>query len=292
MTRTSEHAWLVATARATVVGLAMTTLGCDESQSQSKSQSRPAFDLDAWSVVQWNLPKRLKEISGLALSADDRLFAHDDELGVIHQIDWHGGSLVKSFALGEPAIHGDFEGIATVGAEFYLIASDGVLYRAAEGADGAHVTYEQIDTGLGAQCEIEGLAYDPRRALLLIACKTPRVAALKGQVAVFAWSPQQRSLDAGASFTIPEKALAGTIGVKHFNPSSIDVSRDGTRVWLLAARQRALAELGVDGQVVAVTRLPARHQQPEGLAIGPDGELIIADEGGDGRATLAIYRPR
>jgi len=39
--------------------------------------------------------------------------------------------------------------------------------------------------------------------------------------------------------------------------------------------------------------LPAKqHRQPEGLTIGPEGEMIIADEAGGGRATLAIYRRR
>ena len=245
--------------------------------------------------MQWKLPKRLKEISGLALSADERLFAHDDEQAVIYQIDWQHGTLVKAFALGDPPLRDDFEAIAIDGSDFYLITSNGILYRAKEGADGEHVGYERIDTGLGAQCEVEGLTTDARRKLLLAACKTPRVAALKGKVAVFAWSLERQALDPAASFAVPAAGIIDKIGLQHFNPSEIQISRDGTHLWLLAGRQHALAEVGLDGQVVTAMRLQGKlHPQPEGLAITADGKFIISDESeaAKGRGTLAIYGPR
>ncbi len=244
-------------------------------------------------AVRWNLPKRLDEISGLALSADERLFAHDDERAVIYEIDWHRGRVSKAFALGDPSIKGDFEGIAIAGHDFYLVTSDGVLYRAAEGDDGAHVVYERIDTGTGRRCEIEGLTYDARRALLLLGCKAPREASMQGRVSVLAWAPERRAIDEQASFSVPEKPFAAALEATHFNPSSVEISRDGTHLYLLAGKQRALAEVDLNGGLMAVTPLPAKqHRQPEGLAIGPERETIIADEAGGGRATLAIYRRR
>ena len=260
---------------------------CGKAPSHSSDASR----LQAQDAVRWNLPKRLDEISGLALSTDDRLFAHDDERGVIYEIDWHRGRIVKAFALGDPPVKDDFEGIAIAGTDFYLVTSGGVLYRAAEGNDGAHVPYERIDTGSGRRCEIEGLAYDTRRAVLLLGCKTPREAELKDRVTVFAWSPERRAIDEPASFSVPEQPFAAPLETPHFNPSSVEVSRDGSRLYLLAGRQHALAEVELNGNVVAVTRLSEKqHRQPEGLAIGPEGELIIADEAGGGRGTLAVYR--
>jgi uncharacterized protein YjiK len=274
---------------AMVIMLTLAASACGKPATPPQRDS--AFD--AMETVQWNLPKQLREISGLALGADERLFAHDDERAVIYEIDWHHGRVSKAFALGDPPLKDDFEGIAIAGTDFYLVTSAGVLYRAAEGDDGAHLAYERVDTGTGQRCEIEGLAYDVRRALLLLGCKAPREASLRGRVSVFAWAPERRAIDERASFSVPEKQFAAAIDATHFNPSSIEVSRDGSRLYLLAGRQRVLAEVDLNGGLVAVTPLPAKqHRQPEGLAIGPHGEMFIADEGGGGRATLAIYRRR
>ena len=42
-----------------------------------------AHPLTADTMMQWRLPGRLNEISGLAMSADGRLFAMDDEIAVV-----------------------------------------------------------------------------------------------------------------------------------------------------------------------------------------------------------------
>ncbi len=190
--------------------------------------------MQATDAVRWNLPKRLKEISGLALSADERLFAHDDEHAVIYEIDWHDGRIVKAFALGDPTVADDFEGIAIADRDFYLITSDGILYRATEGADGAHVPYQRIDTGSGRRCEIEGLAYDPPRNVLLLGCKTPRETELKDRVAVFAWSPERRAIDAKASFSVP--ALPFTDAARHAAVQSVEHRSFARRIALVSAR--------------------------------------------------------
>ncbi len=272
-----------------MIALGLACTACDGSATAAKTDAAP----DGANVVRWQLPKQLKEISGLAFSADERLFAHNDERAVIHQIDWQHGNIVKTFSLGDPALRDDFEAIAIAGNDFYLITSTGILYRFNEGADGAHVPYTRIDTGLGARCEVEGLAYDARRNVLLVACKTPRSAELKGKVAVFAWSLEQQALDPTASFAVPVAAILDRLSLKHFSPSSIEVARDGTHLWLLSARQGALVEVGLDGQLVTATRLPVKlHPQPEGLAIAADGRFIISDEAVQGDAMLAIYPPR
>ena len=52
----------------------------------------------------WRLPDGLREISGLALTDDQRLLAVDDEVAVIHEIDFEAGQVVKTFSLGSPAL--------------------------------------------------------------------------------------------------------------------------------------------------------------------------------------------
>ena len=58
------------------------------------------------------------------------------------------------------------------------------------------------------------------------------------------------------------------------------------------ARAAVVDDQIVTGQVLRVADRgePLEVVSAKGLAIGPAGELIIADEAGGGRATLAIYR--
>jgi len=63
------------------------------------------------SFQQWNLPRKLREVSGLALTDDNRLLAITDEKAIVYEIDFENGRLVKAFAFGDPGIRGDFEGI-------------------------------------------------------------------------------------------------------------------------------------------------------------------------------------
>jgi hypothetical protein len=242
--------------------------------------------------AQWKLPDRLDEISGIASDGGTRLFAHDDERAVVYEIDATGGAFVKSFALGDGSVRADFEDLAVAGEDFYLLTSTGVLYRFQEGDDGTAVNYETLDTGLGGRCELEGLAWDVTRKRLWLACKTPLDPALAGQIAVFAWDPAVGQIDEALSWRVAQTDLAGRIGKKRFDPSAIALTADGGFL-LLAGRQRALAALAPDATIAGVWRLDtARHVQPEGLALLPTGELLIADEGKDRRARLAIYRRR
>ena len=124
----------------------------------------------------FKLPKRLREISGLAMLAGNRLFAHDDERGVVVEIGYRDGSIVKAFALGgrRGPVADDFEGIAAAKGFIYLVTSSGQLYEFGEGADGETVPYNLYATGIGQYYEIEGLAYDPDQRVLLLVSKNPK----------------------------------------------------------------------------------------------------------------------
>jgi len=128
------------------------------------------------------LPKKLREVSGLASTQSGRLFGHDDEKGVIYEIDTDNGKILKEWLVGSGPLRGDFEDIAIAGEYFYLVASDGTLIRFPEGSADQRVSYRRIDTGLDGVCEVEGLEYDGARGSLLLACKTVYKKKLKGDL--------------------------------------------------------------------------------------------------------------
>lgn len=236
---------------------------------------------------QWRLPGRLAEISGIAASADGRVFAHDDERAVIYEIDVAAGRLIKNFALGDPIETGDFEALAIApDGLFHMITARGLIYTFREGDDGAHVPFDTIDTGLHRTCEIEGLAYLAAEDSLIIACKRMNDRAMRGTVSLYSWRAE-----AGARpwLALPEANLATRAGVEHFRPSSVEIDAASGRILLLSASDGALAELGGNGEILSARGLGARHPQAEGVTIAPDGALIISDEAAGGQAMLSRY---
>ena len=232
-----------------------------------------AFDLRGRAARQVTLPHALREISGLAVTDDGRVLAHDDERGVIYELDYRRGAIVKAFSLGAPPIHGDFEGIAVAGPRIFLMTSTGLLYETREGRDGASVPYVRYDTGLGALCELEG----------------PHTRALVGMVTLFRWSVEQRR-PAASRVSIGLAAIVSGTGTRGFAPSAVERDPRSGHYVVVAGPERAVAEVTRDGALVAARLLPrGLHRQPEGITFVGDSVVLISDEGGDRRGTLTWY---
>jgi hypothetical protein len=260
----------------------------------------------AWTVV---LPHELAEVSGLAFTADGRLYAHGDEVGVVHRLDPRSGRILSSFSLAptgrEPDLGkkggkggtgrelvGDFEGIAIAGSRFFLVTSNGVLLEFAEGANGARVPYTAHVTRLGSICELEGAEHDPSGGDLLLLCKGPRGNGLGTDVRIYAWSLAQRRLTPRPSLTVRYSDLARVTRRREFNGSGLAVRSGGRSIVLVAGPQRAFAEVSRDGRVLNGGVFPPGVQrQPEAVAFAPDGALLVSSEAAGRRATLSGYLP-
>jgi hypothetical protein len=262
----------------------------------SQARPRAAGELDGYDFrdgrgTQHRLPAPLREISGLAVAPDGRVFAHGDEQGIVYELDAARGTVVGAFSLGRVPPRDDFEGIAFAGARLFLVTSTGRLYETRVGADGAAVPFTVVDTRVGAACEIEGLAYDPTDAALLIPCKRPYDAALRGSVTLFRWSVARGALAAPPRISVPLADVVRGTKLTEFHPSSVERAPRTGHYVIVAGPQHALVEVTPAGAVVATRTLPARvHRQPEGITFLGDSAALIADEGGSKRGTLTVYR--
>lgn len=115
--------------RGFLLAFTVSTVACAQNPSTALSE----FGVDETARERISLPERLREISGLAMTADGRALAHDDEVGIIYEIDHRQGRVVKEFRLGNDTVRADFEGIAVAGDRIYLVTSDGTIYESPEG---------------------------------------------------------------------------------------------------------------------------------------------------------------
>ncbi|HET7584899.1 MAG TPA: SdiA-regulated domain-containing protein [Gemmatimonadaceae bacterium] len=270
--------------------------GCS---AQSADSRFGRYDLDAARARQLALPVSLREVSGLAVAGDGALLAHDDETGAVSVIDPRTGSVRPRWpdavrdAAGQAqrdAPRGDFEGIAVAEGHVILSTSTGTLLEYA-GESGA--TERSVVTGLGSQCELEGLEYDGATQSLLLPCKQTRGSSLTGRLVIFAVPIATLRPDSLPRVSVPFSSLFGdSVRGDALHPSAIAIDPRSGHLLVLAARERVLLEMTQRGALVRVARLsPHAHPQPEGIAILRDGTLAIADEGAGGRGRITLYPP-
>jgi uncharacterized protein YjiK len=240
-------------------------------------------------VAMWIMPPVLHEISGLALTDDGRLLAHDDELARIFVIDPKQGVITKSFMLGK-GLHGDFEAITTVGKEIYLLLSNGEIYQFQEGANQATVPYKVYDTHLGKECEFEGLAYEKDSSALVLPCKHVHKKHLEDELVMYRWKIGSTDTTGISMQTIPMEQVIGSNKWKKFRPSDITVDPATGNFVMISSLDHGLVVMTSDGEVVKSEPLPGKHAQAEGVAITRDNILIISDEATSKPAAITLYR--
>ena len=239
-------------------------------------------------AARFDLPGRLREVSGLTSTPAGYLLAHGDERGRVYRIDPATEDVDRGFSLGAGNTRDDFEGVAWADGRLFLVSSKGLLYEFREAAEGSTTPVRVTDTGLGRTCEVEGLAFDKAAHHLLLACKTIAPPAPEARV-------HRIPLDPGSARVPPirvaltELTRFGLAAVLH--PSGIAVDPSTGTLVLVAAREEALVEIDRHGNVLSAVQLSKRrHPQPEGIAFGADGALYIADEANGRDARLTVYR--
>lgn len=240
-------------------------------------------------VARWLLPAALREISGLALTPDGRLFAHSDESSVIYEIDYRHGTIVKHFQVGRRAVTADFEALTIVGPRFFLLASNGEIYEFAEGEANDRVEYTIHDTRLGRECEFEGMTFDSVASAMILACKNIGERQLRDNVVLY-----RVGLDSTSRPTpvvIPLSQARGANNWPEIKPSDLAIDPLTGNYVIIAAQQKGLIQVTRDGRVVSASSLPDSLDFAEGLALTRDSLLIISTEATGGtQAAVQVFR--
>lgn len=241
--------------------------------------------------VGYKLPSGLTEVSGLALAGPDSVFAHDDTHAIIYEIRLRDGRMQRAFALGDPTIEGDFEGIDAVGGKVFLISSDGVIYAATPGKNGERVPFDIYDSGVGKNCEVEGLSNSPEPGNLLILCKRLRVEEDQPKLEIYQWRIGAERAGDKPWLSVPYDQLLEERQWSEFGPSALEWDPVAGHFFVASAHNRLLLVLDRQGRLIK--QLPfnqSRHPKVEGITITPDRRMAIADEGSRARnGQLTIF---
>lgn len=241
-------------------------------------------------VRQFYLPQGLTEISGLAVASKDSVYAHDDNYAIVYEIALTSGKAIKAFALGNPTVKGDFEDITVRGSYVYLLTSDGRIYEAPVGENRQRVLYNVYDTGVGAHCETEGLANGPTEGDFLILCKKAHEVELKDRLVIYIWNLRDRMRVATPWLNVSLDGVIDALDQANFHPSAFAWRRDKGTLIVISAKGHSAIEIDEQGRLVDRIRLDKQlHPQPEGLALMPDGRLVVSDEGSPGHGKISVY---
>jgi uncharacterized protein YjiK len=241
------------------------------------------------------LPKELREVSGIAAVAQDRLWLVQDEAGVLFELAWPGGAVVAKRVFGGK---GDYEGLCCVGERPWVLRSDGELREFERTGERFAMRRElQLPTEFD---DWEGLCHDADRKRLLVMPKArgdgkkarDRLPIFAADLAAATLQPPEqpwlvlsaRALrDAAKQLGIPDAKKLELL------PSELAVVPGKQELLLLFASDRLLLRVDFTGKALAARALDKDVlPQAEGLTFLPDGRLLVASEGDGGRARVAV----
>lgn len=235
------------------------------------------------------LPKKLNEISGLAVTRDNRLFAHNDEVGIVYEVDISTGDISNEFYLGKKKVKKDFEGIAVVKDSLYMVTSSGVIYKFSYSDNNKNVDYKKFKTILSTKYNVEGLCYDKATHSLLLACKEYAGKNLKDYKAIFSFDLSNYKLQVEPRFLINLDSLKNKFNINNFSPTGLEVHPKSGNIFVLSSHEKAIIELSSNGELLNAVKLKSiNHPQPEGISFLSDLTLLISDEGKNKRGNLTI----
>lgn len=258
----------------------------------------------------YNLPKKLKEISGITAIDSSLIACIQDESEIVFIYDINSGKIISQIDYG---YKGDYEGIAMVDSTFYILRSDGEITEIENFETGKSVR-SNFHSGIPWK-DNEGICYEPTNNLLLITSKEVPHKSSENRDKRFIYG-----FDLTSKRPVPEPvftvdlsvidsfALANTIKVPikdkkkgkskdpdiRFQVSDLAIHPITGKLFLLSSADKLLFVFNTKNEIEYIGKLnPDLFIQPEGITFMKNGDMYISNEGQKKSATLVRfnYRP-
>lgn len=238
----------------------------------------------------WELPAVLREISGIVLIDENKMACVQDELGTIYVYDLAISTITDSIHFAGP---GDYEGIALVDRDIYILRSDGMIFQVSNFLTNATTKEFKLNLPQSFQ-NFEGLCYDKLNDRLLIA---PRIFDTNDHMKknVYAFNLKSKSFEKEPvlSFRLSDKLFENINTRKEaFIPSEISIHPNDGKILITDARNKYLLIADNKGNPTNLILLhPTTFAKTEGIAIATDGSIYLSNEGKNGPANIVRIAP-
>jgi uncharacterized protein YjiK len=245
------------------------------------------------------LPAELTEISALTDVTSDLIACVQDEKGIIYYVSIRENKIMRRDSI---LPDGDFEGLTYHDSTFYLLRSEGTVFRLNlknHQLDSIRYTLPAIDN--------EGLGWHHGSNRLMIASKSaPSLEKGKKdfrEIRFLNWSTPDTTysffdvdvelIRAKAQFKkiqSGKKTKKGSDKPIQFRPSSLAVQPSSGKIFVLSAQDPMIAVYDPSGMLLDVFAVPTHIlPKPEGITFMPDNTMLISSEGKGKSPSIAIF---
>lgn len=244
-----------------------------------------------------NLPPSLIEISALGFIDDETLIAVNDEKANLYFLDNSSCEVNEKIDFGK---NGDYEGVEHANGVVYILKSNGNVYPYDLNSK---TTLSPIKSALKTVNDVEGLAYDYDRGLLVLACKGSSdlidYSKTKDVKAFYGVDIQGKKLLEEPLWVIEDNQL-----IQFYEEFLIDDTKSEKAIKKLKGRLTSFSPSGIakhpiDGSFYIVSSVgkllivctdqgiiqhvefldDSMFRQPEGIAFTSKGAMYISNEG-------------
>lgn len=235
------------------------------------------------------LGKHLHEISGMAwVPGRNVILGENDEKGDIFTIDFanKNDNAAGKIKFGGK---GDYEDIVYTPDAVYMLVSTGEVVEV--NTKDSSFTTQTYSLGLPKN-EFETMYMDADGKSLILLCKDCNHE--KEEIrAAYRFDLATKTFNPSPVYTIQISDIRKLLNDESafFKPSAAGINPENGKLYIVASVGKLLVIADTKGKPEQAIRLdPVMYNQPEGMTFAPNGDLYISNEGGEGIATIYLFR--
>ncbi|MFC3881848.1 SdiA-regulated domain-containing protein [Algoriphagus namhaensis] len=247
------------------------------------------YSLEELTVV--NLPRKMAEVSGLEWTADNQLWAIEDESSSIYSLDPKSGEIIndKKFAKNT-----DIEDLLVIDGVAWVLESNGKLYEVKNPLQENQET-ETYSFPFKERRDFEAIVHWEGSDYIWVFCKDCKWDDGSKESSFYPFSLAEKEYLLDQSQKIKRKNFRNLPNLdddKKFQMQPSGAAKHPLRdeIYIISSAGNWLATYDLEFELIDAFELdPSIFKQPEGITFDQTGNLYISNEGRGGAANLLVF---